>query len=281
MPTALTYLYTSRDNIEDVLSAIGLSLRLDHQQAVQRVLISGSPSGGSYTLSWSGEYGAQTTAAIAYNAPEADVQAALRLLTGLESIQVVSSGVSPNFNHRITMSGVDEATVALMTVNSSLTGGAIAVSSVLAASDTAMQRVLNEVTAFANKFLRNYKPSVPANAAILADNWDINRICTDLGVCRASMYLGNPVPQSFKARCDAAVKDLEDYLNGITEVPGFPVTSPVGALKMVGIYKNEGTRPVINPRKWDDQFRTLVAEFEGEVPVLLDSTLDYNTSNIP
>lgn len=279
MPTALTYLYTSRENIEDVLSSLGLSLRLDYQQSIQRVAISGSPSAGSYTLSWNdGTIGNQTTAAIAYNAPEADVQAALRLLTGLESIQVVSSGTSPNFTHRITMTGVDIVPVPLMTAASSLTGGAIAVGSILAASDTAMQRVLNEVTAFANKFLKNYKPYIPANAAILADNWDINRICTDLGVCRASMYLGNPVPQSFKARCDAAIADLKSYLDGTSEVPGFPVTSPVGALTMVNQFKNEGTRPVINPRNWNDEYRVLVAAWEGDDPVLLDETLRYNTS---
>src|SRR4051794_37793321 len=112
MPTALTYLYTSRDNIEDVLSILGLSLRLDHQQAIQRVRITGSPSAGSYTLTWGGN----TTAAIAYNAPEADVQAALRLLDGLESVQVVSSGTTPNFTHRITMTGVDVVPVTLMVV---------------------------------------------------------------------------------------------------------------------------------------------------------------------
>lgn len=273
MPTALTYLYTSRSNIEDVLSSLGVSLRLDHQQAVQRVTIAGSPSAGSYTLSYLGV----ATDAIAYNAPEADVQAALRLITGLEAVQVSTTGVSPNFRHLVQMHGVSVVPVSLLVAASSLTGGSIAVASVLAASDSAITRALNEVTAFMNKFLKAYLPYT-ANGAMLADNWDINRIATDLAICRISMYLGNPVPQSFKARCDAALLELKDYLAGIIEVPGITMSSPVGALKNFNMFFNEGNRVVINPNNIDDVFRAMIAQYEGKTINVLDPTLNYSTN---
>ena len=60
---------------------------------VQSVTILGSPTGGTFTLTWNG----QTTAAIAYNADAATVQAALRLLAGLELVTVSSTGTIPNF----------------------------------------------------------------------------------------------------------------------------------------------------------------------------------------
>lgn len=49
--------------------------------AVQTVTISGSPTGGTFTLTGSMQGYSQTTAAIAYNASAADVQTALRALT--------------------------------------------------------------------------------------------------------------------------------------------------------------------------------------------------------
>lgn len=275
MPTALTYLYTSRSDIEDVLSSLGVSLRLDHQQAMQRVTVAGTPTAGTYTLS----YGSDTTDAIAYNAPEADVQAALRLIPDLSAVVVNSSGTSPDFRHVVTMTGVSDVPVTLMTAGTgSLTGGTVTVSTILAASDSAITRVLNEVTAFCNKYLKAYKPYVGTNGATLADNWDINRIATDLGVCRCSMYLGNPIPQIFKARCDAAIADLISYLDGTADIPGILITNPVGAVQMVNIYRSGGMRVVLDPNKLDDVYRALTAAIEGEDTVLLDSTLNYNTT---
>lgn len=89
---------------------------------IQTVAISGSPTGGTYTLTWAGPFGSSTTAAIAWDATSATVQAALRLLTGLESVTIAQSGVSPNFTHTITFSGT-YGNIAQLTSTSSLTGG--------------------------------------------------------------------------------------------------------------------------------------------------------------
>jgi len=99
----------------------------DGRLAVQRVGISGSPTAGSYTISWVNASSVTlTTAPIAWNAAQADVQSALRALAGLGSVTVFTTGTTPNFTHTITFSGVP-APVALATVNSSLTGGSVAV----------------------------------------------------------------------------------------------------------------------------------------------------------
>jgi hypothetical protein len=92
---------------------------------VQTLQISGTPSGGTYTISWVGPYGGtQTTAAIAYNATSATVQAALRLLSGLESVVVTTAaGSPPNVTHSITFYGVPGNVNAITADITLLTGG--------------------------------------------------------------------------------------------------------------------------------------------------------------
>jgi len=90
---------------------------------IQTVAITGSPTGGTYTLTWQGN----TTAALAYNANSAAVQAALRLLPGLELVTVAESGTTPNYTHTVTMRGaggpLTAGSPAQMTSTNSLTGG--------------------------------------------------------------------------------------------------------------------------------------------------------------
>ncbi|MCR4375916.1 MAG: hypothetical protein NUW22_13815 [Acidobacteria bacterium] len=95
---------------------------------VQTVAITGTPTGGTYTLT----YGALVTGALAYNASAATVQAALRLLAGLSEVTVESSGTSPDLTHTVTFEGVSGYPSTLV-ATSSLSGGsspAIAVETV-------------------------------------------------------------------------------------------------------------------------------------------------------
>lgn len=82
----------------------------------QTVTISGSPTGGSFTLTFNG----QTTSAIAYNATAAAVQSALRQLNNLsaEDVSVTGSAGGP-YTVKFDM----DANVAQMTATGSLTGG--------------------------------------------------------------------------------------------------------------------------------------------------------------
>jgi hypothetical protein len=74
---------------------------------VQTVIISGTPTSGSYTLKFTnGSSKVQETDSLVYNATSAQVQAALRLLTGLEAVTVAESGTTPNLTHTITFVGV-------------------------------------------------------------------------------------------------------------------------------------------------------------------------------
>lgn len=88
---------------------------------VQTVTITGSPTGGTFTLTWSG----QTTTAIAWNATAATVQAALIALSniGVGDV-VVTGGPGPATAYTVTFAGaLSDQDVAQMTAAHSFTGG--------------------------------------------------------------------------------------------------------------------------------------------------------------
>ncbi|MEU8101744.1 hypothetical protein [Streptomyces rubiginosohelvolus] len=88
---------------------------------VQTVTITGTPTGGTYTLTFSG----QTTAGIAFNAAAAAVQSALVALSNIESGDVTcAGGPHPGTPVTVTFGGQFAGDdVPQMTASASLTGG--------------------------------------------------------------------------------------------------------------------------------------------------------------
>ncbi|MCX4470460.1 hypothetical protein OOK41_09090 [Micromonospora sp. NBC_01655] len=91
-------------------------------EEVQSVAITGTPTGGTYTLTYSG----QTTAAIPYNATAAQVRTALEALSTIGAGNVTTAG-GPHPGSAVTVTFVGalaNTNVAQMTANSTaLTGG--------------------------------------------------------------------------------------------------------------------------------------------------------------
>lgn len=92
-----------------------------HRQGnrVQVITINGTPTGGTFTIS----YGGQTTSALAYNAAAATVQTAVRLLNGLAAATVTGSAGGP---YTVTLNVVGGQSGPLQVDQSSLTGGTAA-----------------------------------------------------------------------------------------------------------------------------------------------------------
>jgi hypothetical protein len=89
---------------------------------VQTVTITGTPTGGTYTLTFSG----QTTSAIAYNATASAVQSALEALSNIASGDVTcGGGPHPGTPITVTFGGgvYDGEDVPQMTASGSFTGG--------------------------------------------------------------------------------------------------------------------------------------------------------------
>jgi hypothetical protein len=100
----------------------GAAVPLAGTDEVQTVTITGTPTGGTFTITFSG----QTTAAIPYNASASAVQSALEALSNISSGDiVVAGGPLPGTPVTVTFSGgsYDGADVPQMTATASFTGG--------------------------------------------------------------------------------------------------------------------------------------------------------------
>lgn len=91
---------------------------------IQTLTMTGTPTGGTYTVT----FDSKATAAIAYDADGPTLQAALRLIPGLEQVTVSTAGSSPDYTHTVTMTAAPAAvgtdSPPQFTANSaSLTGG--------------------------------------------------------------------------------------------------------------------------------------------------------------
>lgn len=88
---------------------------------VQTVTITGTPTGGTFTLTYNG----QTTAGIAYNAASAAVQAALEALSNIAPGDVtVGGGPGPGTPYTVTFTGAAGNVTQLTASGAALTGGA-------------------------------------------------------------------------------------------------------------------------------------------------------------
>ena len=119
---------TDRDNAPDdwevAVGTIGTTILMSNYE-VQTVILSGTPTGGTYTLTFTSvDSDVQTTEPLAYNASGSTVQSALRKLKGLEALTIVTTGTSPDFTHTITFTKVfPPGDMAILASTSGLTGG--------------------------------------------------------------------------------------------------------------------------------------------------------------
>lgn len=92
------------------VGTIGTTIKLTNVE-VQTIAMSGTPTAGFYVIEYTNPASdKQTTVPLAYNASGSAVQAALRLLIGLEQVTVVTTGTTPNFTHTVTLTGVTNPT---------------------------------------------------------------------------------------------------------------------------------------------------------------------------
>lgn len=113
------------------VATLGTTLKLTDFE-VQRIVVTGPPTAGFYTISVSNTAGdVQTTEPLAFDASGSAVQTAIRALTGFGEIAVSTTGVSPLFTHDITFVGVG-GNLALLTIDNQTTGGTYTPSEVTA-----------------------------------------------------------------------------------------------------------------------------------------------------
>lgn len=111
---------------------------------VQTIAITGTPSGGTFTLTYAG----QTTAAIAYNAAASAVKSALVALSNIEDDDIVcAGGALPGSAVTVTFQGGKaKSDIALMTADgASLTGGSSPEVAVTTSTAPYLEKVVGRV----------------------------------------------------------------------------------------------------------------------------------------
>jgi len=113
------------DDWELTTGTLGTTIKITDYE-VQTIAMSGTPSAGTFTLTYTNPSSkVQTTAPLAYNASGNDVQIALRLLAGLENVTVTETVPGANFTYTIAFLGSDHGNLTQLTSTNSTTGGTI------------------------------------------------------------------------------------------------------------------------------------------------------------
>jgi hypothetical protein len=134
----MDYDFRNQQDRSIVNTYIGTNVVADSADEAQTVTITGSPTGGTFTLTYSG----QTTAAIAYNAAAGTVQSRLEALSNLGTNRVSATGSAGGPYTVSFRGGLD---VAQMTATSSLTGGsspAVTVTTAVTGGSTGLVRAV-------------------------------------------------------------------------------------------------------------------------------------------
>lgn len=205
--------YCTQAEVKRLFSTSGVNARLDDVCELQKVAITGTPTGGTYTLT----YGGNTTAAIVYNGDALAVQTALRELSGLEECEVLTTGTTPNFVHRVKFVSVT-GSAALLTASNSMTGGTpvLTIGEMQAGSSQALDDAIIEACEEINKFA--YRFYTPAN---LGYSNLVNRWCARLACYFLSSRRGNP--KLFRQDYEDILDELKQVMAGDMPLPGIPM----------------------------------------------------------
>jgi len=87
------------------VGTLGTTLKITEPEK-QTVVIAGTPTTGTYILKWEHPNGnTYSTSHMTYNASGATVQSELRKIPGLGSVEVTTTGTTPNFTHTLEFKG--------------------------------------------------------------------------------------------------------------------------------------------------------------------------------
>jgi len=115
------------------VGTIGTTLKITDVE-VQQYVVSGPPTAGTYVINLTDANGkVQSTTPLAFDATGAAVQSAIRALEGFETVDVATSGTSPNYTHVLTYTGI-AGNLAELTITNNTTGGTFTPSTTTAGS---------------------------------------------------------------------------------------------------------------------------------------------------
>lgn len=215
---------------------------------LQQFVVSGSPAGGTFTLT-SSTYG--TSSAISPGATAAQFTDALRAVPGFENVVgYINSGTTPNFTYRVAFIGVNGDTPQL-TLNNSLTGGSsptVTISTTTAGAGITMSTTLNATTQESSGDLqwRREEADVPVNpppASAMRDAQPFIVTAASGTTLTIDTDLTTPGNQGVSANVDRTPGDL-------TSMAGLVLHNDLRAFKLAedeATSRTNGTKTIVVP----------------------------------
>lgn len=190
---------------------------------IQTLTVTGTPTGGSYTLTFNG----QTTSAIPYNAATTDVRAALEALSNIRVGEVaVAGGPHPGTAITVAFGGDYEHTdVPQMTAAGSFTGGSSPAIAVTTTTTSSLTSVVNGVSiasqvyanAAAGAAIPNYPAQIDSLLFVTGTKLFLDGGNLDLGLVRdSSLNSRNRYRQfseTFEGVADRGIENLRLVLS--------------------------------------------------------------------
>jgi hypothetical protein len=209
--------YTSVAQTKRLYSAHAVGAQLDDVAEVQSLVRSGTPTGGTFTLS----YGGTSGTAIDYDGDAYEVQAGLRNIFAIRNIEVTRhTGTSPNFTDWVRFVDItDDASILVLATNG-LTGGStptVTIATLQAGDDTALDDAIIMACEEINKYA--YKHYSPAR---LGQSNLVNQWATWLACYYLSGRKGNDPPKVFAREFERIEKQLMMVLTGMLDIPNIP-----------------------------------------------------------
>lgn len=213
-------LTNSPDDWETPVATIGTTLKLTDPE-VQTVILSGTPTSGTYSLRYTNPSSkVQDTERLAYNASGGAVQTALRKLAGLASVEVATTGTSPNFTHTITFYGPDNGNLTTLSSINNLDTGSIAHAQVTAGSafvyKGAKALEFDSDGAQLTVIQQRVESKLEALAQYACNMWMLADVVPAAGVIRVSLWDGS-----------AVINDAQGTANSFTQACASLTTSYV------------------------------------------------------
>lgn len=128
----------------------------DSTDEVQQIVITGTPTDGTYTITWENPAGASyTTIALEYDASSGTVEAALQALFSIGAVTVDTTGESPNYTHKVRFRDFNGPMPSLMTVQNSTTGGTFTVTRITTGVAAVAPSIVATFNPWANPRMRS------------------------------------------------------------------------------------------------------------------------------
>ena len=205
--------YTSHAQVKRLFSKHAVDDHLEDVAEVQQIVRGGTPTSGSFTLT----YGSETSQAIAYDADQYAFELGMRSIYSLRRMRVISTtGTTPNLTHRVQFVDITGDASAITADTSGLAGGTptVTITTLQVGDSDALDDAIIMACMEILKYVERYYSVTQLLRSNLVNQW-----ATWLSCYYLSGRKGNDPPKVFAREFERILKQLMMILSGAMNIP--------------------------------------------------------------